>query len=272
MTNYQFYSPIATTVKAVYVQAGDKVPAGKLLIALDDMEARAQVASAESGVKSAQAALDAATHNGTQAERQASAGEIAQDTPGARPGAAQSGRADQTSCHRRRFAERSRGSAARLDTARGQPECGPAERAPSLFAGRGGARASRAGRCASRLWRQRSTSNRRPRFAPRSPEPSTAWTPRHRNLPKPATCCCRWPICATSACAPILTSLTLGDWRVGQPIVIQWDAKPGVEWHGHIDRACPLTVVTYTTRNVGEVLVRFRWIAGRTCCRIPMSR
>ena len=29
--NYQFYSPNATTVKAVYAQAGDKVPAGKLL-------------------------------------------------------------------------------------------------------------------------------------------------------------------------------------------------------------------------------------------------
>src|ERR1035438_6212968 len=30
--NFQFYSPLATTVKAVYVQAGDKVKAGTLLM------------------------------------------------------------------------------------------------------------------------------------------------------------------------------------------------------------------------------------------------
>ena len=40
--NYQFYSPIATTVKAVYVQPGDQVKAGKLLMVLDDVEARAR--------------------------------------------------------------------------------------------------------------------------------------------------------------------------------------------------------------------------------------
>ena len=77
--NYQFYSPISTTVKAVYAQEGDTVPAGKLLVALDDTAARAQVASAESAVSSAQSSLDAVRNNGTQAEQQASAGEIAQD-------------------------------------------------------------------------------------------------------------------------------------------------------------------------------------------------
>src|SRR4051794_14389849 len=71
VTNYQVFSPMATTVKAVYVQTGDRAEAGKLLLKLDDIEARARVAAAESGVKAAQAALDAATHNGTLAERQA---------------------------------------------------------------------------------------------------------------------------------------------------------------------------------------------------------
>src|ERR1039458_7970476 len=75
--NYQYYSPISTTVKAVYVQAGDKVPSGKLLMVLDDTDARARMATAQSGVKSAQAALDAATHNGTQEQRQMAAGDIA---------------------------------------------------------------------------------------------------------------------------------------------------------------------------------------------------
>ena len=46
----------------------------------------------------------------------------------------------------------------------------------------------------------------------------------------------------------------LGRLAVGQKISIVWDAKPGQEWHGHIVRV-PVTVITYGTRTVGEVLV-----------------
>src|ERR1035438_5948608 len=76
VTNYEIHSPLATTIKAVYVQAGDQVPAGKLLMLLDDTEARARFATAESGVKAAQAAVEAATHNGTQQERQLAAVDV----------------------------------------------------------------------------------------------------------------------------------------------------------------------------------------------------
>src|ERR1039458_4362804 len=44
---------------------------------LDDVEARARLATAESGVKAAQAAVEAATHNGTLQERQAAASDVA---------------------------------------------------------------------------------------------------------------------------------------------------------------------------------------------------
>ena len=62
--NYQLHSPLATTVKAVYVQPGDTVAKGKLLMVLDGAEARARVAAAQSGVKSAEAALDHLAANG----------------------------------------------------------------------------------------------------------------------------------------------------------------------------------------------------------------
>ena len=94
--NIQITSPLATTVKAVYVQAGDKVPAGKVLMQLDDIDARAKLASAESGVKAAQAALEAATHNGTQEQQQASAAEVTRARTGPRPGAARPGGVGQT--------------------------------------------------------------------------------------------------------------------------------------------------------------------------------
>ena len=75
--NYEIHSPLPTTVKVVYVQPGDSVPAGKLLMVLDGLQARARLAAAESGLKSAEAALEAATQNGTQFERQMSAADIA---------------------------------------------------------------------------------------------------------------------------------------------------------------------------------------------------
>jgi HlyD family secretion protein len=74
--NVEIPSPIATTVKAIYVQPGDKVQAGKLLMVLDDVQARARLATAESAVKTAQAAVEAATHNGTREQQQAAAAEV----------------------------------------------------------------------------------------------------------------------------------------------------------------------------------------------------
>ena len=46
----------------------------------------------------------------------------------------------------------------------------------------------------------------------------------------------------------------IGGLRVGFPVTIVWDALQGRTWHGHIVRV-PSTIITYGTRNVGEVLV-----------------
>ena len=46
----------------------------------------------------------------------------------------------------------------------------------------------------------------------------------------------------------------IGKLAVGQAVKIVWDAKPDSTWHGHISRA-PSTVITYGTRNVGESII-----------------
>jgi HlyD family secretion protein len=46
----------------------------------------------------------------------------------------------------------------------------------------------------------------------------------------------------------------IGKLAIGQAVKIVWDAKPGQAWHGHISRA-PTTVITYGTRNVGECII-----------------
>ena len=47
---------------------------------------------------------------------------------------------------------------------------------------------------------------------------------------------------------------SIGQLAVGQKILIKWDAKPGHSWDGHIVQV-PTTIITFGTRNVGEVLV-----------------
>jgi HlyD family secretion protein len=46
----------------------------------------------------------------------------------------------------------------------------------------------------------------------------------------------------------------IGQLAVGQAVKIVWPAKPTQTWHGHISRA-PTTVITYGTRNVGEAII-----------------
>jgi HlyD family secretion protein len=46
----------------------------------------------------------------------------------------------------------------------------------------------------------------------------------------------------------------IGKLAVGQAVSIEWPAKAEKRWHGHIERA-PTTVITYGTRNVGECLI-----------------
>ena len=58
---------------------------------------------------------------------------------------------------------------------------------------------------------------------------------------------------------------------MGQKVSIRWDAKPDREWHGHIFRL-PVTVVTYTTRNVGEVLIDLDGSSRRPVARHQCHR
>ncbi len=251
--NYQFYSPIATTVKAVYVQPGDKVPAGKLLMVLDDVEARARAATAESGVKSAQAALDAATHNGTQEQRQMAAGDIAR---------------------------------ARLERDQAQHDLDALIKLNST----GAASASEVSAARERLQTAEvsmhaSEQSANSRYSPAEvARAQAALADAEANLAAARQVVAQTAIHATVAGTVYsldaarteyaeqgklllqMADLThervrayfdeadIGTLQAGQKILIKWDAKPGREWHGHIERV-PVTVITYGTRNVGEVPV-----------------
>lgn len=251
--NYEFHSPIATTVKAVYVQPGDLVSAGKLMVVLDDVDARAKLATAQSGVKAAQAAVEAATHNGTQQERQTAAGEMAR------------GKLERDEARRNLEALtklKQAGSASASEVSAAQHRLDTAE--ASLHA---------------------SEESAHSRYSPAEVERAQATLAEATaNLAAARQIVAQMqihaPISGTvyslnagrteyAEAGKLLLQLAdlkrervrayfdepeIGRLAVGQKIEIKWDAKPGQEWHGHIIRI-PVTVIAYGTRNVGEVLV-----------------
>ncbi len=68
VNNFEAHAPVSTSVQRVLVKEGDSVKKGQLLLVLDDAEARAQAARAQTQLKAAQADLSAAERGGSQEE------------------------------------------------------------------------------------------------------------------------------------------------------------------------------------------------------------
>lgn len=68
VNNFEAHSPAATTVKKIFVQQGDWVKPGQMLLQLDDASARAQAARSEAQLRGAEADISAVTNGGTQEE------------------------------------------------------------------------------------------------------------------------------------------------------------------------------------------------------------
>jgi len=68
LDNFEAHAPVATTVKKLYVQQGQWVKQGQLLLQLEDANGRLQAARAEAQLKGAQADVSAVEHGGTKEE------------------------------------------------------------------------------------------------------------------------------------------------------------------------------------------------------------
>ena len=68
VSNFEAHAPVSTSVRRVFVKEGDSVKKGDLLVVLDDADARAQAARAQTQLRAAQADLSAAERGGTQEE------------------------------------------------------------------------------------------------------------------------------------------------------------------------------------------------------------
>jgi HlyD family secretion protein len=257
VTNYPLYSPVSSTVKALYVQQGDQVSAGKLLLALDDVQARARVATAESGVKTAQAALDAATHNGTLQERQAAAGELNRaqiDRDQARRGLDSLTRLKATGA-----ASASEVAAAqeRLDTAEASLKAAE-QSAHSRYAPSETARAQ-----AALADAEAGLAAARDALAKTAPHAAAAGTVYSLDVARSdfveeGRLLLQIADLRNLRVRGYFDEPEIGLLAVGQSVQVKWDGdpKPGHVWLGHVTRT-PSTVGQYSnsTRTVGEALI-----------------
>jgi HlyD family secretion protein len=252
-SNHEIHTPVSAIVKAVYVQPGDQVAVGKLLMQLDDVDARAKLAAADSGVKTAQATFEAATHSGTLEQRQAAAADVERNqlereqaqhdldalvklnsTGAASPSEVAAARqrlaTAEANLHAAQVSSQQRYSQAEIDRARAALQEAEASR-----------------QAAQQVLAQ---------TAVRAPISGTVYS---LNV-KATEFAEQGKLVAQIADLHHLKVLAyfdepeIGRLTVNQTATIQWDAKLGTIWHGHIERT-PSTIEQYETRRVGEAII-----------------
>lgn len=248
-----FFSPISTTVKAVYVEEGDHVAAGKLLMQLDDTEALAKVAGAESALEQAQVGLNSILHNGTQAERQTAQAQVA------------SYRLEQTQAQNdvnaleklvsTGAASPSEVAAAKQRLAAAKGALHAAEQNMNNRYAPGDVAQARAALADA----QASLNAARQTLAQTQIRARIAGTvydveEKATDFAEAGHLLLQMADLKQERVRAYFDEPEIGALAVGQPVIITWDAKPGLEWHGHVERT-PITVVRQTTRTVGIALI-----------------
>jgi HlyD family secretion protein len=251
--NYEAHAPFSGVIETLNVHEGERVSAGQLLLAMDDTEARSRLATAQAALKGAQASYQAAKNGGTQEERNSLKGEIAK---------------------------------AQIDHDQAQQNLKTLQ---SLQAS-GAASPSEVNAAQTRLAADTSTiqvlqqrltdrygtdyvAHAQATLADAQAGYDAALDALHHAI-------VHAPFAGTVYSVPVsrteyvnqgdrLLSLAdlsklqvrgyfdepeIGRLQTGQAVTIVWDARPAETWHGHISRL-PSTIITYGTRNVGEVVI-----------------
>lgn len=251
--NFEAHAPFPGVIKALYVHEGEQVHKGELLLTMDDTNARAQLATAKAALKSAQVNYQAMQQGGTQAQRLSLSGELSRAT-------IDRDQAQRDLAALKQLQATGAASASEVAAAQGRLDADNAalanlqERKTSSFSTGDLAQAkdalaqAQAGYVAAQ--QVMDESNVRAPFNGTVyliPVSRTEYVQQGELLLQMADL-------SKMQVRAYFDEPEIGKLRVGQAVTILWDAKPGKEWHGHIARV-PSTIITYTTRNVGEVLV-----------------
>lgn len=251
--NFEAHAPFPGVVKALYVHEGDKVPAGKLLLSMDDNEALSKLSTSLAAVKGAQANYDAVLKGGTQEERLSLNSELTKaqlDRDQAQrdltalqklqaQGAASAG---EVAAAADRLAAANNSIALLQEKKTGRYDSGDVGHAKATL---DDARAGYA--AAQEIVNQANI---------KAPFAGTVYSvPASRTeFVQLGDMLLQMADLNKMQVRAFFDEPEIGKLKDGMPITIQWDARPDREWHGHVERV-PSTIVNYLTRNVGQVLI-----------------
>jgi HlyD family secretion protein len=250
---FQAHAPAPGVVKQIYVNIGDKVKTNQLVISLDDTDARSRLATATSTLRSAEASAADLGRGGTQDERIGFTGELER----AKLAVAQ----DQKSLATLQQLQQ-HGSASANEIAQAQQRLATDQSSLASVQQRSTAR-----------YGSSDLSRSSAQVADAKAQLAAAQANYASNN-------IRAPFAGTVYAIPVseydyvtagedlldvadlnriqirayFDEPEIGRLQEGQPVEIRWEAKPGLTWHGHVERA-PTTVITYGTRNVGECII-----------------
>lgn len=250
---FQAHAPAPGVVDKIYVEVGDVVKPGQLLVKMDDSDIRAHIASSALSMSNAKVSLEAVQHNGTQEEQIG----LKSDLERAK---LQQQQAQQDVAALKHLQQKGAASAAEVASAEGRLASANSSLDALIARSKG---------------RYSQTEQERAKE-----QVANAEAERAAALSSYAGANVRSPIAGTVYSVPVseydyvaggedlvfvadlnqmqvrayFDEPEIGKLAEGQAVKIVWDAKPDRTWHGHIYRA-PTTVITYGTRNVGECII-----------------
>jgi HlyD family secretion protein len=250
---FQAHAQVPGVVTKVYVQVGQKVKKGELLLKMEDAAAVSQLATAKASLSTAQASLHDIQQGGTQEERLSMAADLSRAQQ-------QKEQAEKSLAALRQLQQKGAASMSEIASAEQRLQTANStlqnvqqrqtERYGSLDRSKVQAQVNEANASVAAAESTFGNANIR------SPLAGTVYS---------------IPITAydfVNAGEPLMDVADLNRLQVrayfdepeigalaaGQAVKIIWDAKQDRTWHGHITRA-PSTVITYGTRNVGECII-----------------
>jgi HlyD family secretion protein len=247
------YAPAPGVVARIYVEVGQKVKAGQLLLKMDDSVAAARLAAAKSSLQNAKSGLQDLNQGGTQEERNILATDMThaqlQQQQAANDLTAlkqlqQKGAASPSEISSAEARLQNANSLVKSLQIRSTERYGATDRSRSeaqLADARAAVAAAQSGYA---------DDNIRSKVAGTVysiPVSQYDYVPLGENLLDVADL-------NRIQVRAYFDEPTIGVLAVGQAVKISWDARPNQAWHGHISRA-PTTIITYGTRNVGECII-----------------
>jgi HlyD family secretion protein len=251
ISNYEAHAPFAGVIKTLFVHEGDRVPRGKLLLTMDDADARARLETALAALDGARASADSYSRGGTQEERLTLGGDMVRAQ-------AELDRARQSLATLKKLA--ASGAAAPSEVAAAQSRLDNDEASLRLLSERktdrydagdlthARATVAEAQALVDAAREALSNANVHAPFAGTVYSLSASLT----EYVQQGDRLLQMADLSKMEVVAYFDEPDIGKLHVGQPVSITWVAKPDRTWHGHIWRL-PATVITYTTRNVGEV-------------------